>query len=48
LRKHVQLTGSQVAKFLLSNWAEEAGRFVKVFPSEYKKVLKAAQYEVVR
>ncbi|WP_051719048.1 glutamate synthase large subunit [Hymenobacter sp. IS2118] len=48
LRKHVQLTGSQVARFLLSNWAEEASRFVKVFPSEYKKVLQAAQYEVAR
>ncbi|ALW85414.1 glutamate synthase subunit alpha [Hymenobacter sedentarius] len=44
LRKHMQLTGSQVATFLLANWAEEAGRFVKVFPSEYKKVLQKAQY----
>ena len=44
LRKHVKLTGSQVATFLLGNWPEEAGRFVKVFPSEYKKVLQKAQY----
>ena len=47
LRKHVDLTGSQVATFLLSNWAEEAGRFVKVFPSEYKKALQKAQYATV-
>ncbi|TGE22100.1 glutamate synthase large subunit [Hymenobacter aquaticus] len=44
LRKHQQLTGSQLAGYLLGNWPEEAGRFVKVFPSEYKKVLQAAQY----
>ncbi|MCB2407274.1 glutamate synthase large subunit [Hymenobacter lucidus] len=44
LRKHQQLTGSQLAAYLLGNWPEKAGRFVKVFPSEYKKVLQAAQY----
>ncbi|TGE26961.1 glutamate synthase large subunit [Hymenobacter metallicola] len=44
LRKHQQLTGSQLADYLLGNWPEEAGRFVKVFPSEYKKVLQQAQY----
>jgi glutamate synthase (NADPH/NADH) large chain len=47
LRQHVELTQSQLAAFLLSNWAEETGRFVKVFPSEYKKVLQAAQYATV-
>ena len=47
LRQHVQLTGSQVATFLLANWAEEAGRFVKVFPSEYKKVLQKARFATV-
>ena len=47
LQQHVALTGSQLAAFLLSNWAEEAGRFVKVFPSEYKKVLQAARYVAV-
>ncbi|MFD2784586.1 glutamate synthase large subunit [Hymenobacter rubripertinctus] len=39
LSQHVELTGSQLAAFLLGNWAEEASKFVKVFPSEYKKVL---------
>ena len=47
LRKHAELTGSQVAAFLLGNWNEEAGKFVKVFPSEYKKVLQRAQYAEV-
>jgi glutamate synthase (NADPH/NADH) large chain len=46
LRQHMQLTGSEKAAFLLANWPEEAGRFVKVFPSEYKKVLQAAKYQM--
>ncbi|GAB3824002.1 glutamate synthase large subunit [Hymenobacter jeollabukensis] len=45
LLRHQQLTGSRLAAFLLDNWPQEAGRFVKVFPSEYKKVLQAAQLE---
>jgi glutamate synthase (NADPH/NADH) large chain len=36
------LTGSHLANFLLGNWEEEAGRFVKVFPLEYKRVLEKA------
>ncbi|SMB98732.1 glutamate synthase (NADH) large subunit [Hymenobacter roseosalivarius DSM 11622] len=47
LRKHVQLTHSQLAAYLLDSWAEEAGKFIKVFPSEYKKVLQKAQYATV-
>jgi len=47
LRQHVALTGSQVGVFLLGNWQEEAGKFVKVFPSEYKKVLQKARYAAV-
>ena len=39
LKQHVELTGSHLANFLLGNWEEEAGRFVKVFPLEYKRVL---------
>jgi glutamate synthase (NADPH/NADH) large chain len=46
LRKHVQLTGSQVAQNLLTNWAIAMGKFVKVFPKEYKKVLLQKQYQV--
>ncbi|GGG62362.1 glutamate synthase large subunit [Hymenobacter glacieicola] len=46
LRQHAELTGSQLAAFLLANWPEEAGKFVKVFPSEYKKVLQKARMAV--
>ncbi len=39
LRKHVQLTHSSVAQFLLNDWQAESSKFIKVFPKEYKKVL---------
>ncbi|RZK36019.1 MAG: glutamate synthase subunit alpha, partial [Hymenobacter sp.] len=42
LQQHHELTGSHLANFLLGNWEEEAGRFVKVFPLEYKRVLEKA------
>jgi len=47
LRKHIQLTGSQVAQQLLNNWKEAAGKFVKVYPREYKKVLEKLEYQAV-
>jgi len=47
LRKHVQITGSTVAKTLLENWEEALLKFVKVFPKEYKKVLQQAQYQTI-
>ncbi|WP_375435178.1 glutamate synthase large subunit [uncultured Hymenobacter sp.] len=48
LQRHVQLTQSRRAAFLLDNWATEASRFVKVFPIEYKRVLQAAQKVAVQ
>jgi glutamate synthase (NADPH/NADH) large chain len=42
LQQHHELTGSHLANFLLGNWEEEVGRFVKVFPLEYKRVLEKA------
>ena len=47
LRKHIHLTGSQVAKNLLANWSEAATQFVKVYPKEYKKVLQKLQYQTI-
>jgi glutamate synthase (NADPH/NADH) large chain len=47
LRKHVQLTGSRVAKDLLANWTEAAPAFVKVYPKEYKKVFEKLQYQTI-
>ena len=47
LRKHIHLTGSQVAKNLLADWGEAATQFVKVYPKEYKKVLEKLQYQTI-
>jgi glutamate synthase domain-containing protein 3 len=37
--RHLELTGSRRAKWILQNWAEMLPRFIKVFPHEYKRVL---------
>ncbi|MBX6387431.1 MAG: glutamate synthase large subunit [Frankia sp.] len=41
LNRHRRETGSTVAARLLANWADEQGRFVKVMPRDYKRVLAA-------
>jgi glutamate synthase (NADPH/NADH) large chain len=37
--KHAELTQSGVAKKLLEDWPNSIGRFVKVMPTDYKRVL---------
>lgn len=39
LRKHIQLTESKLAQYILDNWGEQSSSFIKVFPKEYKRVL---------
>ena len=39
LENHSKLTGSKRARELLDNWRESRNKFVKVFPSEYKRAL---------
>jgi glutamate synthase domain-containing protein 3 len=43
--KHAELTGSTVAKDLLSDWDSALSRFVKVMPTDYKRVLKELKLE---
>jgi glutamate synthase (NADPH/NADH) large chain len=43
VRAHLQATGSAVAEALLRNWHQELGRFAKVMPKDYKRVLEAAR-----
>ena len=46
IQRHTALTGSLTAGKILNNWSREKGKFVKVFPQEYRRVLneeKAAQ-----
>jgi glutamate synthase (NADPH/NADH) large chain len=40
IRRHMEYTGSTVAKFILNDWENQTKNFVKVFPRDYKKVLK--------
>jgi glutamate synthase domain-containing protein 3 len=39
LQKHFQYTRSSIAKGILGDFRNEARRFVKVMPKEYKRVL---------
>ena len=38
LQRHCELTGSGLARTMLADWAEAKGKFVKVFPMEYRKL----------
>jgi glutamate synthase domain-containing protein 3 len=37
--RHLELTGSRRAQWILDNWRDAVVRFIKVFPHEYKRVL---------
>jgi glutamate synthase (NADPH) large chain len=39
LRRHLEYTGSTVARRLLEDWPAHAGEFVKVMPRDYKRAL---------
>jgi glutamate synthase (NADPH/NADH) large chain len=43
LVRHQAETGSEVAERLLSRWEIESSLFVKVMPTDYKRVLEAAE-----
>ena len=39
IERHFKHTGSTRARFLLDDWATARSKFVKVFPTEYKRAL---------
>ena len=39
IQKHLDTTGSSVAKFILADFDNQLKQFIKVFPRDYKKVL---------
>jgi glutamate synthase (NADPH/NADH) large chain len=39
IENHHKYTGSTVAEHILANWKQELGHFVKVMPTDYKRVL---------
>ena len=38
-KEHVDVTGSSVGQEMLNNWDDRVGKFVKVMPHDYKRVL---------
>jgi glutamate synthase (NADPH/NADH) large chain len=40
VEKHLKYTGSPRAQAILDDWATYRGKFVKVFPHEYRRALK--------
>ncbi|HMO53941.1 MAG TPA: glutamate synthase large subunit, partial [Tepidiformaceae bacterium] len=48
LERHVEYTGSTVAHHILQGWPELAGKFVKVMPKEYRRVLEERRLESER
>ena len=43
--RHLDLTGSRRAKWILDNWSDAVSRFIKVFPHEFKRVLGVSRNE---
>jgi len=43
ISKHLQHTGSEVAEQILGNWDSQLRNFVKVMPTDYKRVLNEQQ-----
>ena len=41
IARHVQHTGSQLGQRVLQDWDENARRFIKIMPRDYKRVLQA-------
>ena len=45
ITRHHELTGSDVARKILNRWSESVDKFVKVMPTDYKRVLQSRQAE---
>jgi glutamate synthase domain-containing protein 3 len=43
IERHLEWTGSTVARRVLDNWEETLPRFVKVMPNDLKRVLQERQ-----
>jgi glutamate synthase (NADPH/NADH) large chain len=48
ITRHYDYTGSPRAKEILENWASYVGKFLKVLPIEYKKVLDEEKLEALK
>jgi glutamate synthase (NADPH/NADH) large chain len=43
IERHLEYTGSDVARRVLESWSEMVPKFVKVVPKDYKRMLEAMQ-----
>ena len=48
IRRHVNYTGSPLGKRILANWPQVLPQFTKVFPHEFKRVMKPAEKKAVK
>jgi len=46
IRRHSEETDSTFAASLLADWPASAGRFTKVFPKDYKRVLRISEQAI--
>ena len=46
LEKHLKYTGSDIAERILNDFENELGKFVKVIPNDYKKVMTVLESEL--
>jgi glutamate synthase domain-containing protein 3 len=47
MKRHIDLTGSPQAAWILEHWETTQAQFIKVFPHEYKRVLGIPRAEAV-
>ena len=47
MQRHIDLTGSPQAAWILEHWETTQAQFIKVFPHEYKRVLGVPRAEAV-
>jgi glutamate synthase domain-containing protein 3 len=47
MQRHIELTGSPHAAWILEHWSTTQARFIKVFPHEHKRVLGVPRIEAV-
>ena len=45
VERHLHYTGSEAARRMLDDWEDRVGRFVKVMPVEFRRVLEASMHE---
>ena len=43
IEKHVELTHSKRGQSILDNWNESLGKFLKIMPQDYERVLDAQE-----